>query len=134
MLRWLLLITGWGCVGLGILGVVLPLLPTTPFLILAAFCFSKSSPRLHHWLREQKYLGPHLTSWEDHGVIRPRAKRLATAMIVIMMSYPLFFRPMPWWLRGMIVITMCCVLTFIWTRPSAPRLTSQSSSISSETE
>ena len=63
--------------GLGLLGVVLPVLPTTPFLLLAAGCFARSSPRLHRWLLDHPVFGPPIRNWEDNGAISRKAKRLA---------------------------------------------------------
>ena len=81
-LPWIIL--GWTCVGLGFLGVVLPLLPTTPLLILAAFAFGKSSPGLKEWLLDHPVFGGPIRDWEADGAIRPRAKILAcTAMALI---------------------------------------------------
>ena len=81
-LPWMIL--GWTCVGLGFLGVVLPLLPTTPLLILAAFAFGKSSPGLKEWLLDHPVFGGPIRDWEADGAIRPRAKILAcTAMALI---------------------------------------------------
>lgn len=82
-LPWLLL--GWTAVALGFAGVVLPILPTTPFLILAAFAFSKSSPRLRQWLVEHNIFGGPIRDWEDKGAIRPRYKIMAcTAMAIVL--------------------------------------------------
>lgn len=63
--------------GLGLLGVVLPVLPTTPFLLLAAGCFARSSPRLHGWLLAHPLFGPPIRDWEENGAISRKAKRLA---------------------------------------------------------
>lgn len=73
-LYWLL---GWLCVGLGILGVFLPLMPTTVFLLIAAWAFSRSSPRWHSWLREHRHFGHMIRSWEEHHAMPRRAKRIA---------------------------------------------------------
>ena len=83
-LPWLAL--GWTCVALGFAGVVLPILPTTPFLILAAFAFSKSSPRLRQWLVDHQIFGGPIRDWEDKGAIRPRYKVMAcTAMALVLL-------------------------------------------------
>lgn len=71
---WLL---GWLCVALGVLGAFLPLLPTTVFLLIAAWAFSRSSPRWHRWLREHPRFGHLVRTWEDHHAMPLRAKRIA---------------------------------------------------------
>lgn len=82
-LPWLAL--GWVSVGLGFAGVLLPILPTTPFLILAAWAFSKSSPRLRHWLVAHPVFGGPIRDWEEKGAIRPRYKIMAcTAMALVL--------------------------------------------------
>jgi hypothetical protein len=112
------LILGWLCLLLGILGIFLPVLPTTPFALLAAYFFSKSSKNLHAWLLRQKHLGPLIQNWERHGVIRPRAKVLATVTMVVLFSYTNLFVPVSIFIKILINSIAVGVLIFIWTRPS----------------
>lgn len=72
--RYLLLSLGWIFVLLGAVGAILPLLPTTPFILLAAFCFARGSEKAHGWLLENRIFGPLLRDWENGGAISPRAK------------------------------------------------------------
>lgn len=83
MNRILFLTIGWISVALGTLGIFLPLLPTTPFLLLALWCFAKSSPRFHAWLLSHPRFGPALRNWREKGAIPTRAKALAIAMIAL---------------------------------------------------
>ena len=68
---------GWVFTGLGVIGLILPLMPGTVFLILAAFCFSRSSPRFETWLVGHPRLGPHVRRWRETGAISRRAKVIA---------------------------------------------------------
>ncbi len=119
--RILYLIGGWLCVILGAIGVFLPILPTTPFLILAAFCFSRSSRRVHQWLLSQRLFGPLIRDWEEHGVIPFRAKCLSTTMMLLLISYPMLFMSIPVLGKSLMGLSIVCVLIYIWTRPSTPR-------------
>ena len=116
-MRYLWAILGLLCLLLGMVGVVLPLLPTVPFLLLAAFLFARSSERLHNWLLSHPRLGPPIEDWQSRGAINPSAKRLATVSIVVVfgISLALGLRPM---IIGIQAGTLGCVLLFIWTRPS----------------
>lgn len=82
-MRHVYLILGLAAVALGVVGVFLPLLPTTPFLILAAGLFARSSPRLERWLVEHRRFGPVLRAWRDEGVIPRRAKIIACCGLVV---------------------------------------------------
>ncbi|NVK43965.1 MAG: YbaN family protein [Oceanospirillaceae bacterium] len=112
----------WGggmvALSLGAIGVVLPLLPTTPFVILAAFCFSRSSERLHLWLLNQRLFGPLIRDWETYGVIPLRIKCLSTTLMLALVSYPLLFREFDWRLKGLAAASVLFALVYVWSRPS----------------
>ena len=112
---WFLL--GMIALGCGLAGVVLPLVPTVPFLLLAAFFFARSSERMHAWLLSHRTFGPMIEDWTRSGAIRPTAKRLATLSIaaVFLLSLALGLRPL---IVGIQAVTLGCVLIFIWTRPN----------------
>ena len=103
-------------VGLGIAGIVLPLVPTTPFVILAAWCFAKSSPELRDRLVNSRLLGPSLRNWERDRAIARRAKVSASVLMtfVVLLSVVL---QVPTWIIVIQVLVAVCVLTFLWTRP-----------------
>lgn len=107
---------------LAIIGMVLPILPTTPFLLLSAYFFSKSSERLHQWLLDHKIFGPIISDWEKHGVVRVKAKIVSTIMIIGLFSYTLIFVEVETWIKYIVALSGLGVLTFLLTRPSAPRL------------
>ena len=115
-IRVLWLLAGLMSVAIGAVGVVLPLLPTTPFLLIAAFAFARSSTRLNNWLREHRSFGPLIDNWHRDGSIDRKVKRLA--IIVILMT------PVITWLFGAplwIIVCQIAVLSaaavFILTRP-----------------
>ena len=105
---------------LGLAGVVLPLLPATPFFLLAAFGFARSSPRLHDWLVHHPRFGPAIRDWQAHGAISPAAKRLAVLAIALTVAISLALG-MPWPVLAMQGAVLFAVTTFILTRPDGPR-------------
>jgi uncharacterized protein len=115
--RPLLLGTGWLCVGLGLLGVVLPLLPTTPFLLVAVWAFSKSSPELAEKIRGHRIAGPYVRDWQDQGVIPVQAKVLAVSMMAAAVAYMHFGAHAPSWAVGAALVVILMISAFIVTRP-----------------
>ncbi|ALP52315.1 hypothetical protein Tel_03680 [Candidatus Tenderia electrophaga] len=77
-----LLCIGVCCVGLGFVGIFLPLLPTVPFVLVAAACFAKSSQRLHQWLLASRHFGALIHHWQTTRSIPKRAKRAALALLI----------------------------------------------------
>lgn len=95
---------GWISLALGIIGVFVPGLPTTPFVLLAAACFSKASPRMHQWLLNHRLLGPFIRNWEKHRSLTLRTKCFAIGTMVLMLSisaWHLHDRP---WLQGVTLL------------------------------
>ncbi|HGM5491606.1 TPA: DUF454 family protein [Serratia fonticola] len=116
MTRWLLIILGWLAVVLATLGVVLPLLPTTPFLLLAAWCFARSSPRFHYWLLYRSWFGSYLRHWQQHKALPPGAKWKAVVLIVLTFAVSLWLVPL-WWVRGLLLAILVILLTFMLRLP-----------------
>lgn len=116
-MRSIYMVAGLLMTAIGIVGAFLPLLPTTPFLLVAVWCFSRSSPRLEQWLLNHRTLGPPLSNWRREGAISARAKIVAVCLIVA--SYGFFlYRTQP---SALLAIGVGLVLSasalFILTRP-----------------
>lgn len=86
LLRRVFIALGFVALLLGLLGVFLPILPTTPFILLAAFCFGKGSARFHQWLLNHHLTGPLIRDWYEHQSLRPRVKYWAYLLIVFSFS------------------------------------------------
>ncbi|WP_373505667.1 YbaN family protein [Aestuariivirga sp.] len=121
MKRPLLLGTGWMCVGLGALGIIMPLLPTTPFLLLAVWAFSKSSPEMAEKIRNHRLAGPYIRDWQDEGVIPLGAKIIAMSMMSAMLGYLHFGSGAPAWAVIAAGLAMAGVAAYILSRPSRRR-------------
>lgn len=94
--RGLFLVLGFGFVALGVAGIFLPVLPTTPFMLLAAACFARSSERFHHWLLHHRLLGATVREWEQHRSIRRRTKWIAIVTMAATLAVSvIFFVPHP---------------------------------------
>ncbi len=118
-LRLLCLGLGWLMVGLGVAGIFLPILPTTPFLLLAAGLFARASPRLERWLLEHPTLGPPLRLWRERGAIPTRAKRVALALMAASFAFFCFVSQPSVPLAAIVGGAMLLPALFIITRPSA---------------
>lgn len=117
-LIWLML--GVMAAGIGIVGIFLPLLPTTPFMILAAWAFARSSERLHARLLAHPVFGPMIRDWRDTRSISRRAKGAAIIAMAAAFAFSLFLGIAPWALAAQGVV-LVCTGTWIATRPSSPR-------------
>ncbi|WP_444813269.1 YbaN family protein [Variovorax saccharolyticus] len=95
---------------LGLIGVFLPLLPTVPFVLLAAFCFSRGSARWERWLVEHPRFGPWILDWRQHRAVPLRAKQLATVMMALSSAVAAFHLPLAWcW-----VPAAACTAAAVW--------------------
>jgi uncharacterized membrane protein YbaN (DUF454 family) len=94
----------------GVVGVFLPLLPTTPFVLLAAFCFARGSPRWEAWLLAHPRFGPMVRDWRERHAIPLRAKQLAWTMMALGSAWSWWLLPLPWaWLPA-----ACCLVVALW--------------------
>ena len=116
MQRILLLTLGWLAIVLGTLGIVLPLLPTTPFMLLAAWCFARSSPRFHHWLLWRSPFGRYLRYWQQHRAMPPGAKGRAICLIVVTFAISIALVHL-WWVRILLLVMLTILLLFMWRIP-----------------
>ncbi|EGT4276395.1 DUF454 family protein [Cronobacter sakazakii] len=116
MQRTILLILGWLAVVLATLGVVLPLLPTTPFLLLAAWCFARSSPRFHHWLLCRSWFGGYLRHWQQHRAMPTGAKPRAMLFILATFAISLWLVKI-FWVRILLLVILSGLLIFMWRIP-----------------
>lgn len=113
-LRLVLVSAGLVCVGLGAIGVVTPVLPTTPFLLVAAACFARASPRFYQRLLANPTFGPLIRDWREQRAIPRRAKRTAIALIVVTIGSSALFFVEPWWGDVLLVATGAVLCTWLW--------------------
>ncbi|KNC12854.1 YbaN family protein [Pseudomonas sp. RIT-PI-a] len=111
-LRYLLLGIGCASVCLGVIGIFLPIMPTTPFLLLAAACFARSSPRFHAWLLGHPRLGPLLKAYLNGKGIPLKAKVLAIGSMWISIAVSCWLVPWPW-LRVLMIAVALAVTVYI---------------------
>ncbi|MDP2301796.1 MAG: YbaN family protein [Ignavibacteria bacterium] len=102
--RYFYLISGFLLVGIGILGIFLPLLPTTIFLILASACFMKSSPRANEWLKNNKYLGPYVKNYQEKTGLTKTTKIINIIILWISISLSAFYLTEEFYIRVLLAI------------------------------
>lgn len=101
---------------LAVIGTALPVMPTVPFLLMAAWAAGKGWPRLEAWMLEHAHFGPHIRAWREHGAVPRRAKWIATVMMsgsALMMQ----FTPLPLYVRLGVPAVMAAVAIWLWRRP-----------------
>jgi len=111
-------VLGGVCLGLAFLGVLLPLLPTVPFLLLSTFFFAKSSKRVHNWLLSHNIFGDMINDWHNRGAIDKKAKYFSTLsiLLVVLISIILNITTMVIYIQ---IVVLSLVLLFIWSRPDS---------------
>ena len=117
--RWALKTLAVLSLTLGIIGAFVPVLPTVPFILLAAWAAARSSPRLSHWLENHPRMGPHIRDWRRGGVVSRPAKWTATLMMSLAGAIMLAFAR-PLWLALVAIGIMASVGTWLWQRPEQP--------------
>ena len=115
--RWPYAILAYVFAAIGLLGLIIPGLPTTPFILLAAWAASRGSERMHVWLRNHPRLGPPLREWNEQGAISTRAKWLAVVLLAISWMILLLRGTSTWLLIGLVVL-FAGLAIFVSTRPT----------------
>lgn len=118
-LRAALVMMGTFFVALGVIGAFLPLMPTTIFIILAAACYARASPRFYRWLLHHPWFGESLRAWRRHRSMPRYAKRTAFIMIGVTFSISIAVVP-PIWVKGLLLAIAAAIVTFIWHIPTLP--------------
>jgi len=117
--RYLLIVFGWLCVAIGLVGIVVPGLPTTVFLLIAAWAFSRSSPRFQEWLVEHPRLGPPVQAWRDRGAIPVKAKVLAVLMMSMSLMILIVYGGGGWIFPAAVGAIMAGAAVYVISRPNA---------------
>jgi uncharacterized membrane protein YbaN (DUF454 family) len=121
VVRHLLLAAGFVAVGLGVAGIFLPLLPTTPFMLLAAACFARSSPRFHRWLLGHRTFGPIVSEWERHRAIPWRTKLWAIGLMSATLGASIVFFVKSPWVQGGLAAMGVALAVWLYRIPSRDR-------------
>ena len=114
--RWAWWLLAYVALGLGLVGIVLPGLPTVPFVLLSAYAAARGSRRLHAWLRRHRVFGPMIRDWQAQGAVSRRAKRLAVGMMTASAVLMFLTSPRIWMaITGSTI--MAIVAAWLWRRP-----------------
>lgn len=116
MTRWLWAALAWISLILGIIGALLPVMPTVPFILLSAFAATRGSNRLRQWLVNHPTFGRAILDWEQHGAVKRQAKWIATVMMACSSLSMAYFSPR-WWMAAMGIGIMALVTLWLWRRP-----------------
>ena len=118
-LRWAWWLLAWASLALGVVGIVVPGLPTVPFVLLSAYAAARGSKRLHAWLLAHRRFGPMIRDWQARGAVSRRVKWLATAMMAL--AATVMFATAPrWWMAATGTAIMAVVALWLWRRPEPP--------------
>jgi uncharacterized protein len=114
-------IAGIVALGLGLVGIFLPLLPTTPFVLLAAACFARGSERFHQWLLANRTFGPMVHEWESHRSLPYRTKVSAIVLMSLTMAVSIVFFVQPPWLKVALALAGVGLAIWMYRIPSRDR-------------
>lgn len=114
--RWAWWLLAYLALGLGLVGIVVPGLPTVPFILLSAFAAARGSRALHAWLHAHRRFGPMIRDWETQGAVSRRAKRLATGMMAVC-AVIMFLTAPALWMAATGTAIMTLVALWLWRRP-----------------
>ncbi|MFN2239757.1 MAG: YbaN family protein [Thermoanaerobaculia bacterium] len=119
LIRALYVVLGLLCVGVGVLGMVLPLVPTTPLLLLAAFFFARSSDRFYNWLLSNRWFGRIIRDYRDGRGLTMRDKVVTIAVLWLTVAPSVVFLLPVWWGRALMVGIATGVTIYLWRLPTA---------------
>ncbi|HET7060822.1 MAG TPA: YbaN family protein [Nitrosospira sp.] len=116
LVRTLYLVAGFTSLILAVVGIVLPILPTTPFVLLAAACFARSSKRFHDMLLANRVAGPIIHEWTEHRSVPRRVKRWVYFLLALSFGSSILVMPSPWY-QGMLALLGAVLAVFVWRIP-----------------
>ena len=119
-LRWVLICCGWVSIVAGIVGIFIPLVPTVPFLLLAAACFARSSERFHDWLIKHNHLGPLVRDYLNGGGMPLRVKGMAIGMIWVSFPTSAFLFAQVFWLKVLLISIAVVISLYLFSLPTLP--------------
>lgn len=117
-MRILALALAYFCLAFGVFGLLVPLVPGTPFLLLSVFLFERNSPKVHNWIINNKFIGPPVLDWQKNKIIRPKAKFMASSLIFLSITYALVYRIEHNFIKILAASTGIVLILFISTRNS----------------
>ena len=129
--RTLLIVSGTLCVALAALGLFLPVLPTTPFLLLAAVCYARSSERFYHWLVTNRWFGAYIRNYREGRGIPLWHKVLAISLLWLTIGYAAWFVVPLWWVKG-ILLSIAVAVTIHLLKTKTSRLVPQNPPLRNE--
>lgn len=125
--------TGHALLVVGVVGMFIPVFPSTPFVVMAVVCYERGSSRFHVFLVEHKYIGPHLQNWQENRSIPLYVKIMSTSMIAVGITWTWFTVP-SFWAKFLFTLVGASVAAYLLTRPTAPRIKKHTPMILLETD
>ena len=132
-MRWVWIGLGVAAVAVGAVAALVPLIPTTPFLLVAAFAFARSSERFHSWLTTHPRLGPPIRDWNEGRLVRRSAKWLATLSISLAFTFSVVLG-LPAWVLVAQAVVLSAVVAYIWSRPEPAAIDVRQTLVAADTD